>query len=81
MNKNDCDIYVWYNPHNKSYYYKINYNMYKHWSVSDVNQYDHKLVLIIPKQARYPVVIKYSLFLRLRKRLINWLIQFLEKIK
>lgn len=71
-------IYVWLNLRDMTYYYKVCKGTYKNYSIGDFNQYNHKLVLIIPLDyflEDRKVKVSY------KKMLINDTIRFLEKYK
>ena len=74
-------IIIW-KTSNEKYYYKIYKGTYKTYHVGDVNQYDHKVVLVVDlsyflsyKPHKHKFVVDY------KKMLINDIIRFLEKIK
>lgn len=68
-------IIVWYNPGEKSYYYRTVFYSERYY-IGYKNNYNHEVILIIDID-----VLTYHSHTSLRKRLIKHLICFLEKIK
>lgn len=71
-------IYVWLITRTDTYYWKVCKGTYKNYKIGDYNQYNHRLVLIIPleyflQDRNYKISYK--------KMLINDTIRFLEKYK
>ena len=71
-------MYIWLNMRTDTYYWKVCKGTYKSYRIGDFNQYNHKLVLIIPLDyfmEETKTKISY------KKMLINDTIRFLEKYK
>lgn len=68
-------LIIWYNPNTKTYYHKFVRGFYCNYEVGFKNQYNHEIVLVIDK------VVKRTIKLPLRNRLIKRLIRFLEKLE
>ena len=67
-------VVVWHNLNKDTYYHKIIKGLYKNYYIGYINQYNHKIIDIIPnvylKKNKVP----------LKKKVLKKLISFLQKI-
>lgn len=69
-------LVVWHNLNNNSYYYRFVINKRREYKVGYINQYNHKIVLLISSREVQPILIKK--YISIRKSLCELLIRFLE---
>lgn len=67
-------VIVWHNLNKDTYYHKIIKGLYKNYYIGYINQYNHKIIDIIPN-----VYLKNHK-VSLRKKVLKKLISFLQKI-
>ena len=70
-------IIVWHNLNNDTYYYKVVKCFYRDYEVGYINQYNHKIIIIIPLSNFLTHYRKITIPHKVIKRLIS----FLQKIE
>ena len=78
-------LIVFHNLNYDTYYYKFTSMTYKRYSIGDVNQYNHEVILVIDKDEVQPYVVKQyfsikSLVLTPIKKLLQGILGVIQKI-
>lgn len=67
-------IVIWHNLNNDSYYHKLVKGTYIDYEIGYINQYNHKVILVINQ------VFEYSQKTSFRKKVLTKTISFLQKL-